>query len=359
MNVGPAIWLVTIAGVLGLFVLDFLIVDRRPHEFTTRSALRSVVLYVAIAVAFGLVIGLVYGTDFAAQFFAGYVTEYSLSVDNLFVFMVIMSSFAVPKAFQHRVLLVGIAIALVLRTLLILVGAVVLARFSWAFFLFGAFLLFTAGRVWRGDEGDTHPEGNIVIRTAARLFPTTDRYHGTRMIVRLDGKRTITPMLLVIVAIGTTDLLFALDSIPAVFGLTKEAYIVFAVNAFALMGLRQLYFLLGGLLERLVYLHRGLAILLGLIGVKLILEALHSVGVDVPTVGTWVSLAVIVVVIGVTAATSLIAVKRNPDLIAEVQAEEGIDETLDFGKALGGLHHEQSDDSGGKRDPGQPTSDGS
>ena len=160
----------------------------------------------------------------------------------------------------------------------------------------------------------------------------------------LDGKRTITPMLLVIVAIGTTDLLFALDSIPAVFGLTKEPYIVFAVNAFALMGLRQLYFLLGGLLQRLIYLHRGLAILLAFIGVKLILEALHSIGVPVPTIGTLASLAVIVVVIGATAAVSLLAVRRNPDLVAQVEAEEGIDATLDYGKALGGLHHEDAGD---------------
>ncbi len=271
-------------------------------------------MYIALAVAFGIGVGVVFGWSLAGEFFAGYITEYSLSVDNLFVFMVIMTSFAVPREFQHRVLLVGIALALVLRTLLILVGAVILEEFKWSLFLFGAFLLFTAGRVWRGDEGDTHPEGNVAVRAARKVFPTSHDFDGTKLFTKIDGRRAITPMLLVMIAIGTTDLLFALDSIPAVFGLTSEPYIVFAVNAFALMGLRQLYFLLGGLLQRLVYLHRGLAVLLAFIGLKLVLEALHSLGLNVPVPGTLLSLVVIIVVMGVTAVVSVWAVRKGVGL---------------------------------------------
>lgn len=333
MNVPAWLWVATIGGLVGIIVLDLLLVDSRPHVFGPKEATRWVIIYIALALAFAVFLYFYFAPTYAAQFLAGYITEYSLSVDNLFVFLVILSAFAVPPEHRHRVLLVGIVIALILRAVLILIGAEAIARFAGTFFVFGALLIYTAIKVWRSHDEEPDPEGNALIRAIEKRVPTTREYHGTRLTVKIDGKRHVTPMLLVMLAIGTTDLLFAIDSIPAVFGLTKEAYIVFTANAFALMGLRQLFFLLHGLFDRLIYLNKGLAIILAFIGVKLFLEALEATtDLPVPHIPIAVSLGVIIGVLAITTVISLIAVRRNPSLIAaspesiaeaEAEAEAG------------------------------------
>ncbi len=344
MDVSPELWVATIAAFIGIICIDLVIVDRRPHPFTAKEATRWVIFYVTLALAFAAAVGVAFGSQYAAQFLAGYVTEYSLSVDNLFVFMVIMSSFAVPEVFRHRVLLVGVVIALILRFILIVLGAAAIERFAATFFVFGAFLMWTAVTVWRSNDVEPDPDGNALIRFVERHIPSTREYHGHQLTARVDGRRVITPMALVMLAIGTTDLLFALDSIPAVFGLTQEAYLVFTANAFALMGLRQLYFMLHGLLDRLIYLSRGLAVILGFIAVKLILHALHeTTDLQVPQISIVASLVVIFSVLTITAVASLLAVRRNPDLALtspEHHAEE--EAAVHQGEALGHLppeHH--------------------
>jgi tellurite resistance protein TerC len=308
------VWVVTIVGLLVIFALD-LWAGRRAREITMRDAGRGVAIYVGLAVLFAAALLVFGGRHDATAFIAGYVTEYSLSVDNLFVFLLIMTTFAVPRAFQHRVLLVGILIALVMRGGFIVAGAAVLSRFSWVFYLFGAFLLLTAVRVVRGEAEDAPYRENLLVRAVRRVLPVTAEFRGGALTVVEHGRRMVTPMLMVMLAIGLTDLLFALDSIPAVFGLTRDAYIVFTANAFALLGLRQLYFLLDGLLARLVYLQYGLGLVLGFIGVKLVLEALHTNTlrfvhggrpVPVPVIGIEVSLAFIVGVLAVTTVASLL-----------------------------------------------------
>lgn len=337
MDVPATLWAATIAGLIGIIIVDLLIVDRRPHAFTSKEATRWVVFYVLLALAFAAFVGVSFGATYAGQFLAGYITEYSLSVDNLFVFMIIISSFAVPEQHRHRVLLVGVVIALVLRGILIFLGAAAIENFAATFYGFGAFLMWTAVTVWRTGGEEADPEGNRLIRFVERHVPTTREYHGTALVARVDGRRHVTPMALVMLAIGTTDLLFALDSIPAVFGLTQEAYLVFTANAFALMGLRQLYFMLHGLLDRLVYLSKGLAVILGFIAVKLFLHAVHrTTDLDVPEISTAASLAVIIAVLAVTAIASLVAVRRNPALaglsaeaLAEREAAEVAGEALE------------------------------
>ncbi|MCU0300766.1 MAG: TerC family protein [Candidatus Nanopelagicales bacterium] len=336
MEVSAGLWAATILALVGVIVADLIIVDRRPHPYTAREATRWVIFYISLALVFAGFVAATFGGRYGGEFLAGYITEYSLSVDNLFVFMIIISSFAVPPEHRHRVLTVGIVIALVLRGILIVLGAAAIERFAATFYLFGAFLLFTAVQVWRNGDDEPDPEGNPLIRVVERRVPTTREYHGTKLVVRLDGRRVITPMALVMLAIGTTDLLFALDSIPAVFGLTEEAYLVFTANAFALMGLRQLYFMLHGLLDRLIYLSKGLAIILGFIAVKLLLHAIHeTTDLPVPEISIAMSLAVIVGVLAVTAVASLVAVRRNPalaerspEMLAEREAAEVAGEAL-------------------------------
>lgn len=323
MNVPGWLWLASIGGLLVLLAIDLVIVDRKPHEVTIGEAAKWVVFYVGCAVVFGLGVWLFAGGEYAGQFAAGYITEYSLSVDNLFVFVIIMSRFAVPAIHQHKVLLVGIVLALILRGLFIALGAAVISKFTWVFYLFGVFLIYTAWKLSREGVGsDEEFRENAVLRTARRVLPVTSHYRDARSFIRENGRFMVTPMFIVMIAIGTTDLLFAVDSIPAIFGLTKEPFLVFTANAFALMGLRQLYFLIGGLLDRLIYLSFGLAIILGFIGVKLILEALHEnqlpfinngEGVPVPTVGIELSLSVIVGVLLITMVASLLKVRRDPD----------------------------------------------
>jgi tellurite resistance protein TerC len=287
------------------------------------EATRWVVFYLACAAVFGLGVWLFAGQDFGLQFVAGYLTEYSLSVDNLFVFVIIMAAFKVPIELQHRVLLIGIVLALVLRGAFIAAGTALISNFSWMFYLFGALLIYLGYKQIRNREPDMEFHENVALRALRRLVPVTDNYEGSRLTVKRDGKRWFTPMIVVMIAIGSVDLVFALDSIPAIFGLTQEAYLVFTANAFALMGLRQLYFLIGGLLTRLVYLAIGLGAILGFIGVKLVLDALHENSLpflndgeplhSVPTVGIELSLGVIVSLLLVTTVASLLATRRRRD----------------------------------------------
>lgn len=313
MTVSLTTWVITLVALVAIIVIDLIIVDRRPHDFTAREATKWISVYVFLAMVFAAIVWLQYGASFAGQFLAGYITEYSLSVDNLFVFLVIMTSFAVPAALQHRVLLVGIVIALVLRGILIVVGAEIIHRFQGVFFIFAAFLFFTAWKVWSGEDEEPDPDTNRMVTFIAKRVPTSAEYDGSRLITRIDGKRFLTPLAMVMLAIGTTDLLFALDSIPAVFGITSEAYLVFAANAFALMGLRQLYFLIRDLITKLRHLNKGIALILVFIGIKLLLEACHSVlGWNVPLVPVWLSLVVIIAILGVTTVLSLRPERDSP-----------------------------------------------
>ena len=330
MNVPLWLWLVTIGGLIAVILADLFLVDHKPHAVTIREATRWVLFYVALAIAFGIGLWIFAGGVPAGEFFAGYITEYSLSVDNLFVFVIIMAAFRVPAEHQHRVLLIGIVIALVMRGIFIAIGAAAIAAFSWVFYLFAVILVVTAVNLVRqGTDHDEEYKENVALRTLRRVLPVTDDFHGAKTVVRVDGRRMVTPMLVVMLAIGSTDLLFALDSIPAIFGLTREPYLVFTANAFALMGLRQLYFLLGGLLSRLVYLSYGLAIILGFIGVKLVLEALHENNlpfvnggepVPVPTVGIALSLSVIIGVLAITTVASLVKSRRDPSSVNPPEA---------------------------------------
>jgi tellurite resistance protein TerC len=274
VNVSPAVWLITIAITIAFFVYEFFAHVRKPHEPSIGESARWSAIYIGLALLFGVGIGVVSGWTYGGEYFAGYLTEKALSIDNLFVFLIVMSGFAVPRKYQQKVLMIGIVIALVLRGIFIAVGASLIENFSWIFYIFGALLLVLAWRQAFGSH-ESDPANGRAVKLARRILPLTDDYHGDRITLRIDGKRFFTPMLLTIVAIGVIDLVFAVDSIPAIYGLTEEAYIVFTANAFALMGLRQLFFLIGGLLERLVYLAQGLAVILAFIGVKLVLHALH------------------------------------------------------------------------------------
>lgn len=316
MHVPLWVWALTIAVILGLVAFDFIAHIRTPHEPTIREASIWSGIYLSIALLFGLGVMLVWDTKHGIEYFAGFLTEYSLSIDNLFVFLIIMGSFAVPREYQQKVLMIGIVIALVLRGIFIAVGATIIAEFSWVFYIFGAFLVYTAWKLSSSDhDSEEEYHENAFIRFVRRIVPTTQEYVGDRMVTRIDGRTLITPLAIVMLAIGSTDLLFAFDSIPAIFGLTKEPYIVFTANAFALLGLRQLYFLLGGLLDRLVFLSYGLAFILAFIGVKLVIHALHENEVPfinggehitvIPEVPTWLSLIVIIVTISLTAWLSL------------------------------------------------------
>ncbi|MEU3463202.1 TerC family protein [Streptomyces sp. NPDC006733] len=313
MDVSLTMWALTIAGLCALIAVDFLI-GRKPHDVTIKEAGIWTVVWIVLAALFGLGLAMFAGGQPAGEFFAGFITEKSLSVDNLFVFVLIMSKFAVPTQYQQRVLLVGVLIALVLRAVFIAGGAAIIANFSWVFYIFGAFLIWTAWKLVKeamADPEDEEFEENKLLKLVEKRVPSTDKYHGTKLFIVENGKRLMTPMLVVMLAIGTTDVLFALDSIPAIFGLTQDPYIVFTANAFALMGLRQLYFLIGGLLKKLVHLSYGLSVILGFIGVKLVLHALHESGVHVPEISIPVSLGVIVAVLAVTTVTSLIASKKQ------------------------------------------------
>ncbi len=313
LDVTTTAWLVTIGFILVLFTVDLGQALLRPHEVGFKEAALASVFYIAVAIGFGVVFGFVAGWEWGTEYFAGYILEKSLSVDNLFVFVVIMGAFAVPKQYQQRVLIIGIFLALILRVIFILLGAALLERFSFMFLLFGLLLIFTAIQLFRHRDQDPSMDDNAVVAFARRRLPMTDDYAEGGFTTWIDGRRMVTPLLLVLIAIGTTDILFALDSIPAIFGVTQEVYIVVAANAFALLGLRALFFLVTGLLDRLVYLSIGLSVILGYIGVKLILHWAHKVDDSIPEISTNLSLAFIAVVLTVTTVASIIKVRRDPE----------------------------------------------
>ncbi|NYE47213.1 tellurite resistance protein TerC [Spinactinospora alkalitolerans] len=350
MDIQPWVWGVTVTVLLAVIALDFAIIARRPHEPSMREAAIWISIYVSLAIAFGIGLAFFADGEQSLDFFTGWIVEYSMSMDNLFVFILILGAFAVPPKHRQRVLLVGIALALLFRGLFIALGAAVVNAFAGVFFLFGAFLLFTAWKLVAGGDEDEEYQENAAVRMVRRILPTTDEYHEAKLTVRLNGKRFVTPMLLVMVAVGLTDILFALDSIPAIFGITQEPYLVFTANAFALMGLRQLYFLIGGLLDKLVYLSKGLAFILGFIGVKLILHALHETTEwHVPEIPTVFSLLVIVATLVITAVASLYKNKKDTAAAeAAVAAEASADPGTEAGAGAGAKTGEQDDDD---RDP--------
>ncbi|OBK76735.1 TerC family protein [Mycobacterium sp. 1274761.0] len=313
MHVTPLEWTITLGVTIAVLLFDVVVIGRRPHEPSKRELVAALSIYVGLAVAFGIFVWQFHGSQFGVEFFAGWLTEYSLSVDNLFIFLIIMASFNVPKKYQQEALLIGIIIALIFRGIFIALGAVAINQFSWVFYIFGVFLLWTAVNLARDRDHDDDGD-NVVVRFARSHLSFTDKWEGLKLYVKENGKRLMTPMFLVIIALGTTDLIFALDSIPAIYGLTREPYLVLTANIFALMGLRQLYFLLGDMLKRLVYLSQGLAVILFYIGVKLILHALHEnevpfinggEHVPVPEIPTLLSLGFIVVTLVITTAASL------------------------------------------------------
>ncbi len=324
MDVSPLVWWLTVGITSAVLIVDVVVIGRRPHEPSRREVTLALSGFVAMAVAFGIGVWVFAGARYGTEFFAGWLTEYSLSVDNLFIFLIIMSKFGVPKPLQQSALLIGIVLALVMRGAFIAVGAAAINNYSWVFYVFGLFLIYTAVKLAReGAEDEDAYEENRLIKWVEAKLPATSEWHGSKLISRQNGKRVLTPMFVVVLALGTTDLLFALDSIPAIYGLTREPYLVLTANIFALMGLRQLYFLIGGLLERLVYLSFGLAFLLGFIGVKLILHAMHENELPfvnggqaiswAPEIPTLLSLGVIVGTLVITAALSLIKSGRMSD----------------------------------------------
>jgi tellurite resistance protein TerC len=322
----PLVWIVTIVVTVGVLLLDLLVVARRSREPSMREVSRHLAFFVGLAVAFGIGLWVFaephdLSPNPGPEFFAGWLTEYSLSIDNLFIFIIIMANFRVPRQLQQTALMIGIVLALVMRAIFIVVGAAAINEFSWVFYLFGLFLIFTAVKLAREGAADEEEfEENRLVRFAEKHLPATKDWHGTKLVARVDGKRLITPMFFVVLTLGTTDLLFALDSIPAIYGLTQDPYLVFTANVFALMGLRQLYFLIGGLLQRLIYLSYGLAFLLAFIGVKLVLHAMHENELGfinggehiewAPEIPIWLSLVVIIGTLAVTAVLSLVVSSR-------------------------------------------------
>ncbi|HYH34136.1 MAG TPA: TerC family protein [Nocardioides sp.] len=307
MEVSTLEWGITLAVTIGVLIFDVIVIARDPHEPTLKECTAALSIYVGAALAFGAWVWIFHGQDFGIEFYTGWLVEYSLSVDNLFVFIVLMAALKVPRKYQQEALMIGIILALVFRGIFIAVGYQLIERFSWVFYVFGAFLIYTAVglvRSYRSQE-DEHPEDNRLVKFAQSHLNVGEEYRGVKLWWKENGVRVVSPMLIVIIALGLTDIMFALDSIPAIFGITQEPYLVLTANIFALMGLRQLYFLLGGLLQRLVYLSLGLAFILAWIGVKLIIHAAHEahlVGFEVPTL---MSLGVILVTLAVTAVASL------------------------------------------------------
>jgi tellurite resistance protein TerC len=319
MNVSALEWVITLGVTIAVLMFDVVVIGRSPHEPSMRECAIALTAYVGLAIIFGIWVWYFHGGQFGLEFFAGWLTEYSLSVDNLFIFVLIMASFNVPKVYQQEALLIGIVLALVFRGIFIALGAVAINEYSWVFYIFGLFLIYTGFRLARDTEHSDDAD-NRLVRFARTYLNTTDRWDGAKLYVKEGSKRLMTPMFLVVLALGSTDLIFALDSIPAIYGLTSEPYIVFTANVFALMGLRQLYFLLGDLLNRLVYLSQGLAVVLCFIGVKLLLHALHQnklpfinggKGFDVPEIPTLLSLGVILATLAVTTVASLLKTRKS------------------------------------------------
>jgi tellurite resistance protein TerC len=316
MNVTLLTWAVVVGIILALIVIDLLTVSRKPHEVMFKEASIWSIFYISVAVIFGVWVWQSSGSQFGTEYFAAYLVEKSLSVDNLFVFIIILAQFQVPSIFHQRVLMFGVVLALVLRAIFIAVGAAALAAFSFTFVIFGAILIWTGVGLFKHWDEDPSPEDNFLVRTVRKRIDMTDSFDGSKVFTRVNGKRVATPMFLVLLAIASTDLLFALDSIPATFGVTQEPFLVFAANAFALLGLRALYFLLKGLLDKLVYLSLGLSVILMFIGVKLIMTYLHETWSEIPKIPTLMSLAVIGAILVVSTVASLIKVKKDPTVHA-------------------------------------------
>lgn len=326
MNVSLTTWFVVIGAILALIVVDLLTVSRKPHEVKFKEAAGWSIFYIAVAIGFGVWVWQSAGSQFGTEYFAAYLVEKSLSVDNLFVFIIILAQFKVPSIYHQRVLMFGVLLALVLRGIFIAVGAAALAAFSFTFVIFGAILIWTGIGLFKHWDEDPSPEDNIMVKAIRKRIAITDEFHGSKIFTKIDSKKVATPMFLVMIAIASTDLLFALDSIPATFGVTQEPFLVFAANAFALLGLRALYFLLKGLLDKLIYLSLGLSIILMFIGVKLIMTYLHEVWYEVPKISIGFSLSVIGLVLVVSTVASLIKSKRDPSAIAHAGRITGSDE---------------------------------
>ncbi|WP_199042607.1 TerC/Alx family metal homeostasis membrane protein [Glycomyces salinus] len=317
LDISVLTWAVTIGLIVLLLAVDLILAAVRPHRVGFGEATAWSVFYILVAVGFGVWFASQYGGDAGTEYFAGYIIEKSLSVDNLFVFVIIMTTFAVPTEHQHKVLTFGIILALIMRAAFIALGAALLNLFSFMFLLFGLLLIYTAVQLFRHREEDPDIEDNAVVKASKKILPVSDEYVGGKLFAKVGGRRVVTPLLIVLIAIGSVDLLFALDSIPAVFGVTEETYIVFTANAFALLGLRALYFLVKGLLDRLVYLSTGLALILAFIGVKLILHWAHvDINEGFPEIPTPVSLGVVVGVLVVVTIASLIKTRRDPEAVA-------------------------------------------
>lgn len=327
MEVSTLEWAITIGVTVAVLLFDVVVIARDPHEPTMRECAIALSVYITAAVAFGVWVLFFHGHDYGIEFFAGWLTEYSLSIDNLFVFIILMAALKVPRQYQQEALMVGIILALIFRAIFIALGYQLIENFSFVFYIFGAFLVYTAYSLVKSyrSHDEEHPEDNKVVKFAQTHMNVGDEFRGLKLWYKENGARVVSPMLIVVIALGTTDILFALDSIPAIFGITQEPYLVFTANVFALMGLRQLYFLLGGLLKRLVYLSLGLSFILAFIGVKLVLHALHEnelpfinggEHVKVPEISSLVSLGVIIVTLVLTAVLSLRKDKREQEKAA-------------------------------------------
>lgn len=326
MDVTLMTWFVVLGAIMALIVVDLLTVSRKPHEVKFKEAASWSVFYIAIAIGFGVWVWQTAGSKYGTEYFAAYLVEKSLSVDNLFVFIIILAQFKVPSIYHQRVLMFGVLLALVLRGIFIAVGAAALAAFSFTFVIFGAILIWTGIGLFKHWDEDPSPEDNFLVKLIRRRIAISDDFHGSKVFTKIDGKRLATPMFTVMIAIASTDLLFALDSIPATFGVTQEPFLVFTANAFALLGLRALYFLLKGLLDKLIYLSLGLSVILMFIGVKLILTYLHEVWYEVPKIPTIASLVVIGIILIVSTVASLIKTKRDPSAVAHAGRVTGSDE---------------------------------
>jgi tellurite resistance protein TerC len=316
MNVTLLTWAIVVGAILALIVIDLLTISRKPHEVMFKEAAGWSIFYIGVAIAFGVWVWQSAGSVYGTEYFAAYLVEKSLSVDNLFVFIIILAQFKVPSIYHQRVLMFGVILALVLRAIFIAVGAAALAAFSFTFVIFGAILIWTGVGLFKHWDEDPTPEDNFLVKVIRNRIAMTDKFDGSKAFTKIDGKRIATPMFTVLIAIASTDLLFALDSIPATFGVTEEPFLVFTANAFALLGLRALYFLLKGLLDKLIYLSLGLSIILMFIGVKLIMTYLHETWVQIPKIPTLTSLAVIGAILVISTVASLIKSKKDPTAVA-------------------------------------------
>jgi tellurite resistance protein TerC len=326
MDVSLLVWSLTVGAILLLIIVDLFTVSAKPHEVKFKEAAGWSIFYIGIAIAFGIWVWSQYGSQKGTEYFAAYLVEKSLSVDNLFVFVIILAQFAVPSIYHQRILLIGVVLALVLRAIFIAVGAAALAAFSFTFVIFGAILIWTGVGLFKHWDEDPEPSDNKLVKIMRKRIAMVDEYHGTKLFIRQNGKRYATPMFMVMVAIASTDLLFALDSIPATFGVTSETFLVFSANAFALLGLRALYFLVKGLLDRLVYLSLGLSIILMFIGVKLVVTYLHEQFDSIPKIQTSISLGVIGTILVISTIASLVKTKKDPSSKAHAGRITGSDD---------------------------------